>query len=125
MKPIIDNIGIGVAENVELHLEFRIPPIPLHPEIDASSPHPNMFELAWGGKNWCEALNPAARAPATYFPKEVREEHNWDLNILTSDMQKSGLISRGEPRFTVLFYGCVLYQFKEALIKPSFLSSER
>jgi hypothetical protein len=112
MIPTMNNIGTGVATQVSSRIEFRIPAIPQHPEINASAPHPNTFEVAWMVRDWCKKVKPSAMDLRTYFPADRKDEPQWDLNILDDDMKKSRFVFHDEARFEVLVYACVLYKFE-------------
>jgi len=110
MIPHLRNSGSGVGTKVSLRIEFRIPPTPITNTVVPGER--NLFVVADEYQQWCETVKPDVRGLRTYFPGDNRDEPQWTVNVLDSDMMKSQMTVKGETRFTVLVYGCVLYKFE-------------
>lgn len=100
--PSVTNIGNSVAKNVSLRFDHR---------VSGMSPNDDLFKVAATYRDWCENLKPNVAGLDTYFPHETGESPGAHVNVLMDEMQKYRLPPKNEPRFILLFFGCLAYKF--------------
>jgi|SRR5581483_3515314 len=100
--PSVTNVGNSVAKDVSFRFDHR---------VSGMSPDDNLFKLAATYRDWCENLKPNVAGLDTYFPHEGEDSPGAHVNVLMDEMQKYRLPPKNEPRFIVLFFGCLAYTF--------------
>jgi hypothetical protein len=109
--PTVNNVGAGVAQEVSLWIEPRIPPINFGPYSPTNNSPQNSTTVAWEVWDWCRKKEPFIRGTEIYFPADKRPSLPVSTSFRSDDAIKGSYSANGEQFFSIQVYGCLIYRF--------------